>query len=140
MKKLFTIVILSILVMLVSFPAMAVDFITANQTSIAWNPVTKSDDGKVTFAAGEITYSVYIANAITDPNKENPSKVRTIPETQTTLTLNTEGKYFVGISSVRTVAGNLIGESAIAWSDEVTPAFGIQFFVIPGPPSGLRPQ
>jgi len=138
MKK--SIICFAIIALLVAAPAMAVDFITANQTTVAWDPVTKSPDGTITFASGEITYSVYLANAITDPNKSNPAKVRTIPETQTTLTLNTEGKYFVGVSAVRTVSGNLIGESAIAWSDQVTPAFGIQFFIIPGPPSGLRPQ
>jgi hypothetical protein len=140
MKKLFLLASLLVSIVAISVPVMAVDFITANQATVAWDPVTKSVDGTVTFAAGEITYSVYLANAITDPNKANPSKVRTIPETQTTLTLNTEGKYFVGVSAVRTVAGSLIGESAITWSDQSTPAFGIQFFVIPGPPTGLRPQ
>ena len=82
-----------------------ITYVTANQTTVAWNAVTKSADGTVTFGAGEITYSVYLANAITDPAKANPAKVRTIPETQTTLTLNTEGKYFVGVSAVRTVSG-----------------------------------
>jgi opacity protein-like surface antigen len=138
MKK--SILFFAIIALLIAAPAMAVDWVTANQTTVAWDAVTKSADGTVTFGAGEITYSVYLANAITDPNKANPAKVRTIPETQTTLTLNSEGKYYVGVSAVRTVSGSLIGESAISWSDAVTPAFGIQFFVIPGPPSGLRPQ
>lgn len=138
MKK--SIIIFAVIASLIAAPAWAVDWVTANQTTVAWDPVVKSADGTVTFGVGEITYSVYLANAITDPNKANPAKVRTIPDTQTTLTLNTEGKYFVGVSAVRTVSGSLIGESAIAWSSEATPAFGIQFFVIPGPPSGLRPQ
>jgi len=139
MKRLFLYFI--ILALFIAAPAMAAtNWVTANQTTVAWDPVTKSADGTVTFGAGEITYSVYLANAITDPSKSVPVKVRTIAETQTTLTLNVEGKYFVGVSAVRTVSGSLIGESGIMWSDMVAPSFGIQFFVIPGPPAGLRPQ
>lgn len=115
-------------------------WVTANQVSVAWDKVTKSADGTVTFPDGQITYAVYIANSVTDPNKTNPVKVATVPGIEYTFTLNTEGRFLAGVSAIRTVDGNLVGESAISWSDEQANAFGVQFYMLPPAPSGLKPK
>lgn len=141
MRKLLTIV--SCLFFVFGFVGMvsAVEWHTANSTQIGWDAVTKSADGSVTFDPAQITYQVYMANAATDPNKANATKIGSpISETTTTITLNIEGRFIPGVSAIRTINGSVIGESDIAWADEQPTPWGIQFFVIPPPPTGISPR
>jgi hypothetical protein len=124
--------------------ALAQTFFTANQSSIEWDAVTTNASGDPIDPA-QISYKIYLANANTDPEKANPVEVGTATAPSATITLNTEGKYFVGVSTVRTVGGEVVGESEIAWSDDAAsvPAggeFGVQFYEPPSKPGGIRPQ
>jgi hypothetical protein len=113
---------------------------TANQVTIGWD---KSDGSTVDppIPQNEISYRLYLANAITDANKTNPAKIADDVKTLTyTVTLGTPGKYFVGVSAIRTVEGEIVGESEIAWSDTANPPFGVQMFIAPPAPGGLRIQ
>lgn len=111
---------------------------TTNQFSIAWDPVTSTE--------GTISYKVYIANAVTDPTKANKVEAQGSPtdNTNITLTLNTQGQYYVGVSTVLTLPDNTKIESQdINWSDDpagnqTNEAFGIRYYVI-NAPGGLRP-
>lgn len=103
---------------------------TANQTTVAW------DQDLSGIPAAEVKWNIYLANAATDPQKANPVKIGTATAKEYTVTLNTEGRFFVGVAAFRTVDGTDL-ESDIAWSDQATPAFGIQYFLVPLKPSGL---
>jgi len=117
---------------------------TANSVQIAWNEVTTNESGDQIDPA-EVSYVVYMSNATTDPEKANPVEVDQSTNTVSTITLNTEGKYFVGVKAIRTVGGEVVAESAIAWSDNplyvgAANEFGVQYFLPPAAPTGLRPQ
>jgi hypothetical protein len=125
--------------------AHAFEWVTANQKTIAWDAVTTKTDGTAIPTTDTVEYIAYIANADSDPQKDNPAKVWQGPETQTVITLNVEGRFLVGIRAVRKIAdGTEVGESTIAWSD--TPVatnnseFGIRFFFGPNAVTGLSPS
>jgi len=142
MKKSIYVVILSLVII---FSAYALDWQKTNQATVAWDAVTTLEDGTVIPAGDVIKYNVYLANFKTDPNKENPSLLTTTPivDLQYVITLNTEGRYLVGVSAVRFDSeGTLLEESEVNWSDtngEYTPnPFGIVHHVPPGKPKNLR--
>jgi len=121
------------------------EWITTNQATISWDPVTTTSDG-IPFPAGDqVAYSVFTAEASADPDKASPSLMKTVFDTEYTITLTEEGQYFVGIKTIRMSAdGAVIGESVIGWSDD--PAivldgrtFGLRHFLAPMVPTGLKP-
>lgn len=137
-------------VLLVAPAVWALDWHTANQSTIAWDAVTTDANGDPIPGADErITYVVYLANAQTDPTKANPTEVGTTQNTQLTITLNTKGQFFVGIKSMIETGNDTDGwivasESAVAWSDDPQFAqggatFGLRFYPAPSAPGGLRP-
>ena len=67
-----------------------------------------------------------------------PAELGTTAETQYLITLGTEGKYFFGIKAVRTVEGEIVGESVIVWSSDADYDFGLQYFAAPASPGGLK--
>lgn len=118
---------------------------TANQRTVTWDATTTLNNGDPLPEGSTISYDVWIANAVTDPNKANPVKVATIQELSYTITLNTEGRFFVGISSNRIVDGEIISTSTISWSDnpevcENGVAFGLRYYFPPSNPVGLRAE
>ena len=81
-----------IMIFFVAVPAAhALNWHTANQATVAWDPVTTLADGSAIPAGSTIEYTVYLANSITDPGKTNPSEIATVAATEYTITLNTEG-------------------------------------------------
>lgn len=125
------------------FNVNAQEWKAANQYVANWDAVTTKVDGNPFSSGDVIAYTVFIANAITDQNKTNPVEVGSTEETTYTLTLNTEGKYFVGVRTDRTLVDDpdTVLHSAIAWSDDpnyaATP-FGIVSYTPPAAPTGLR--
>lgn len=109
---------------------------TANQVTIGWNASDGSTVDPV-IPQDQISYRVYLTNFETDPEKANPSRIGETADTQFTITLNTHGRYIVGVSAIRTVEGEVVGESDKVWSDEANPAFGIQYYSPPPAPSQL---
>ncbi len=91
-----------------------------------------------------IEYRVYLANALTDPDKTNPTEIGITVETTYVITLNTEGKFFVGLQTLRMISDRtFITESVIGWSDDPEivkdgAIFGLRYFVPPLPPTNVR--
>ena len=135
MKKLFLILLVSIIAF--TGVALAQTWYTANQKTVARDAVTTKANGSPV-PAGEISYTVYLYNAVTDPTHANPVEIGTTSQTQYLVTLGTEGKYFFGVKSVRTVDGEIVGESAIVWSSDPAYDFGLQYFAAPADPGGLK--
>ncbi|MGB2828564.1 MAG: hypothetical protein WBC50_10290 [Dehalococcoidales bacterium] len=113
---------------------------TANQVTVQWDAVTELSNGDPVPAGDIIRYKVWLKNAVTGGE---PVELAEIAELEYTITLNTEGKYFAGVSALRYTSENiLLNESTISWSDvaECTAEgpFGIQYFLPLKLPGGLR--
>ena len=114
---------------------------TANQTSVSWSAVTHSTTGDP--LTDDITYKLYLANAVTDPDKSTPSLiVEGVVDTRYTITLGVEGRFFVGIKAVRSIDGEVVAEGEMSWSDDPLvvangQTFGIRYFLPPAEVVGL---
>ena len=140
MKKLFLILALTFAIIL---PAAAIDWHTANQVTIAWDAYTTDIQ-----PGDKITYKVYSKKL---PNGEEIS-LGEFSELSATVTFTSEGRYIVGVSTVRGVDEDGNGafdpateqtlESEINWSDtngDYTPVpFGLRYFINPGQAKNLR--
>jgi hypothetical protein len=113
----------------------------ANQATVAWDAVTLLANGNPVPPGDVIDYKIYLANAVTDPDKATPALIQEgIAETQYTITLNAEGKYFVGFQAARKVEGVEVGVSGITWSDDPEEApipFGLLYYAPPADVTGL---
>jgi len=143
MKK--TITVLAILFFIFIGTANALDWHTANQATIGWNPVTTLADGNPIPPGSVIAYQTYLANAVTDPTKQNPTDTGIVDTNEKIYTLTIEGKYFVGVQTLREVDGETIMSSYIAWSDIAEfclngVTFGLRFYLIPDNIEGLYPH
>jgi hypothetical protein len=136
LKKPFKILPIIMLVLLIAGLASAQTWHTANQQTVAWDAVTEKTDGTPLDPA-EVSYRVYMYNAVSDPNHAAPVKLGDTAETQYLITLGVEGKYFVGVSTIRTVDGEEI-ESEIAWSSDPAYDFGIRYYLAGKKPGGLN--
>lgn len=120
-----------------------VEWKTTNQATAAWDAVTTLDDGSALPAGNTVKYRVYLSNAVTDPDKANPALLGETDQLEYVITLNAEGKYFVGVQSVRfDETATEVGVSAINWSDTngaATPnPFGLVHYLPPAAPANLR--
>ena len=117
---------------------------TTNQTTVGWTEPTEMADGSANPADLLLEYVVYLSNAVTDPSKANPVQVARVPDLTALITLNVEGKFFVGLKAVRIVDGEDVTESDMIWSDNPQhvlngETFGIRYFLAPGTPGNLAP-
>lgn len=124
----------------------ALNWKVANQFTVDWNPVTNLKDGTPLPETSTVQYRCYLANAITDPDKANPSEVGVATEANYTVTLNVEGQYYFGVRSERMEdLGNgpeVVSVSTISWSDDSNvvengQTWGLRHFFPPAMPSGL---
>jgi hypothetical protein len=125
------IIILAVLFMAMAGSAQAQTWTTANQITVAWDAVT--------VPSGTVSYRVY--------SKPETSSLETLmtttSATQATLTFTTEGRYFLGVLTVRTLNGVEVDASRIAWSNVATDVqagvtFGVQYIVRPADTKNIR--
>jgi len=113
-------------------PVLALDWHTANQVTVAWDPSEKIADTDV------ISYFLYFKIVGTD----TPILAGETADLEFTFTFVDEGKYYLGVSAKRLVADGEIMESDINWSDingESTPnPFGVKFYAKPEQPKNLH--
>lgn len=126
----------AVLLLLAPVVALAQTWYTANQATVAWDPVAPIATGDT------VKYQVYTKVGATGA----PVKVGgEITATQLAITFSVEGRYFIGVETVRYPTGETVGirSDRIAWSDIATDCsaagpFGIVYYVSPGAPKGLR--
>jgi hypothetical protein len=109
----------------------------ANQGTVAWDAVTTLSDGNPIPATDTVKYKIYLRdelNQITE-NQETDA-------TSATISFSVEGKYHIGVSTMRYKGAEKLGESGINWSNEngeYTPnPFGFMFYLAPATPVGLK--
>jgi len=132
MKRL--LIILAILIF--AAPAMAQTWYTANQVTVAWDAVPK-----VLATDQANKYQVYSRNDLVSLGSKIGAE---ITATQLLISLSVEGRYYLGVKSVRYPVGETVGIPSVgtAWSnvaaDTNNNPFGVLFFTAPTSPGGLK--
>ena len=132
MKRL--IIILAILIL--AAPAMAQTWYTANQVTLAWDAVPK-----VLTTDQANKYQVYSRNDLVSLGSKIGAE---ITATQLLISLTVEGRYYLGVKSVRYPVGETVGIPSIgtSWSNVAADTggnpFGVLYFTAPIFPGGLR--
>jgi len=132
MKRL--LIILAILIF--AAPAMAQTWYTANQVTLAWDSVPK-----VLTTDQANKYQVYSRNDLVSLGSKIGAE---ITATQLLISLSVEGRYYLGVKSVRYPAGETVGIPSVgtAWSNVASDTnnnpFGVSYFTAPVFPGGLR--
>ena len=132
MKKL--LIIIAILVM--AGVANAQTWYTANQVTLAWDPVPK-----VLATDQANKYQVYSRNDLVS----NGTKIAgEITATQLLISFSVEGQYYLGVESIRYPVGATVGitSASKAWSNNAADTnnlpFGVSFMIRPVITTGLR--
>lgn len=142
MEKLVFIPFIFLMLAVAPLTAAAVDWITANQFTVQWDH-SGLEGGYILPAGDTIEFRIYLADSINDPDLQGPiSDDWQTPNLEYTLTLLTEGKFYVGVQAVRLREGSIISNSRIAWSKNVADcadgqAFGVVYYLNPLLPFGL---
>jgi len=109
---------------------------TANQVTLAWDAVPK-----VLTTDQANKYQVYSRNDLVSLGTKIGSE---ITATQLVISFSTEGRYYLGVESIRYPIGETVGIPSLtkAWSnvaaDTNNSPFGVMFFTAPAQPSVLR--
>jgi len=124
-------IIIGVLFICIAIPAWSQTWYPANQKTVAWDAVT--------VPSGTVTYKVYSK----PETSETPTLMTTVTTTQATVTFTVEGRYYLGVSAVRTVSGVEVESSTISWSNVAAvckngQTFGIQYITAPNAPTGFR--
>ena len=118
------------------------DWVNMNQITVAWDAVTTLTDG-TTIPAGQLSYKIWIASQADKSDAQQLDEG--ITDTTYLLTLNSEGRWYVGVQPIRTVDVDTILDGApVSWSDDVAvvqggTTFGIMLYLNPAGVINLRP-
>lgn len=122
--------------------AQAFTWHVTNQFTISWDSPTFLSNDEPIPENNIIVNELFIA-----PNQDKTQKISVgeTPNSQYTMTIDNEGRYLVGVRSIRNDAdGNKLSESIIAWSDDpevtATDVFGISHYFSPKPVSNMQPN
>lgn len=114
--------------------AVAQSWRPADQATVQWDAVAVP-------SGSTIEYRVYTRTNSQGAGEGIVAAVVGIPSA--TVQFSIEGRYFVGVQSVRKVGGAEVASSGISWSD--VPAvcqggntFGVVYYIPPAAPMGLR--
>lgn len=136
---------IALILLFVAANAMAVTWTVANQSTVAWDTVTETSEGKP-FAEGDlIKYGIYIVEEGAD--RATAIKLDETDQIEYTITFENEGRWLVGIEAIRIPAASPTDRqlSAKTWSDAVdvtavpTP-FGFVYFAAPKSVGGFGPK
>jgi hypothetical protein len=112
---------------------------TANQVTVAWDPVAKLQP------TDTISYQVYTKFGM--PTATPQAAGAPVTATQQTISFSAEGRYFVCVESLRLPQGETeVQRSArMACSDVATDVaggatFGVKYFIPPADATGIRLQ
>jgi hypothetical protein len=123
---------LSIALILIATMVSAQTWYPSDSINVGWDAVSVS--------SGVVSYKVY-----TMPHPSGTAtNVATVTGTTASVTFATEGKYYIGVSTVRTVDEEAL-ESIISWSNVAADClngvtFGAKYYTPPGKPTGLVKQ
>lgn len=125
--------------------AQAIEWTVANQSTIAWDAVTETTEGKPFPVGDEILYGVYIVEE--GKPKIDAIKLGETDQIEYTITFTQEGRWLTGVETIRIPAASPADRqvSSKLWSDAIdvvavpTP-FGFVYFAAPKSVGGLGPK
>ena len=127
---------LAALCLLIPVTVWAQSWFTANQVTLAWDPVAKIAP------TDTIKYQVY---ARTDTTSAGQPVGAEVTATQAVITFAAEGRYYLGVRTIRYPQGETIGipSDGIAWSNDAAAcgpagAFGVIYYMAPAKAKGLK--
>ena len=136
MKKLLIIAAILSAILLIAMPSAAQTWHPANQATLAWDPVARIEP------TDAIQYQVYSMPAAGGAAQKVGAE---IAATQLTASFQQEGRYWLGVQSVRYPQGETAGipSASISWSSDPAvcqggAAFGVVYYTAPGNAGGLR--
>ena len=136
MKRLVTII---GIIALLTTSAFAVEWTTANQSTVGWDAVTQNVDGEPFPEGDTIEYDVFLVKESSTDRNADKIKKGTTADLQYVFTFDQEGRWLAGLQAVRTPAASPedIKRSAIIWSDSIDVTFvpvpfGFIYFANPG--------
>jgi len=141
MKKAILFLISFLIASCISFNVEAQTWFTANQVTVAWNPVTTLSDGTAIPSGDTVKYQLYLRIGTTGDGTPYGAETEAI---QQTITFTTEGAYFWGVKTLRYKQGETIPipSATTSWSNDagVTDGspFGIKYYVAPSSAGGLK--
>lgn len=110
-------------------------------TVVGWDAVTtlEGTTGPIPLPAGDvITYRVVLK-----PEGGSPEILGETDALTYAVQIPAEGRWLPGVAALRWVGGEMVGVSAISWSDGPTALpdpWGVEHWYIPWSPSGVRKQ
>lgn len=122
--------------------ANSVEWKPANQVTLAWGPVTKTEAGDPIPPEDSILYEVFIIPENGNKSIDGISQGET-GDLQKVVSFSVEGRFFLGVRAYRVKDGVKVASSLIAWTDnpEVVKdgiTQGVVFFFGPGSPKTLE--
>ena len=140
MKKLLTIIAL-VVTLAVPVLVQAQTWHSTNQVTLAWDavPMPVGTDGQP--LPGSVAYDVYSVGSTAA--KTTAALVTKVTTTQAVVSFSAEGKYYLGVRSVRVISPTEELTSEISWSDNVAVVqsgntFGVAYYISLPAPGGLR--
>lgn len=135
---------LSALLFVLSMPSIVFshNWVTADQITVSWDAVTCFVNGDPIPPDDVIEYSACLVRE-SDVERVDCFDIWFTEDTQLTITLATEGRYFVGLRTLRKdSSGELLCQSRVGWSDDPLivkegKTFGIIYYHFPKTPTGL---
>jgi len=144
-KKVIPALTLSLSLTLSALPAGAVTWTVANQSTIAWNEVVQTSEGKPFTEGDVIKYGIYIVDE--NKPKAEATKLGETEALEYTITFTEEGRWLIGIEAIRIPVASPTDRqlSAKTWSDSTDVAavpvpFGFVYFAAPAEVGGLGPK
>ena len=123
-------------IILLPTTVLAQSWYTANQVTVGWDAVPPIAQGDV------IKYQVYTRIGTSGDGAKVGSE---ITASQLAITFTIEGRYFIGVKTIRYPQGETVGvpSATTSWSNDplvcaAAGPFGVQFFALPGGIRGLK--
>jgi hypothetical protein len=95
----------------------AVDWLTANQVTLAWNPVTSMEGGAAIPEGDVISYEVFSVPEIGDKALDLKLEGETL-STEMTISFIEEGRFYLGVRAVRQKYDKRVSQSQVIWTDD----------------------
>ncbi len=119
----------------------AIEWYSANQATVEWSYDSSWAEWVNSGETKQVKFNVYLKKSI--DGAPVLLTLDPISDVMFTVTLQDEGKYFIGVTSVKILDNEVVSESEISWSytPEVCAGlkdFGVRYFTQLTQPLGLR--
>lgn len=140
MKKLLTIIAL-VVTLAVPVLVQAQTWHSTNQVTLAWDAVSMPVGTDGNPLPGSVAYDVY--SVVSTAEKTTAKLLKRVTTNEAVVSFDTEGKYYLGVRSVRVISPTEENASDIVWSDNPAVVsggvtFGVAYYISLPAPGGLR--